>query len=302
MVLSDEDYTLVIAGAGAGKTTTIEAKVKYLIDKQGIDPSRILIVSFTKKATKELQDRCKKLGLLVNISTFHSIANTIIKNSEHTKHNIATGDVMFTSIKKYLLENINDAEFIKKILLFFVSYLQMPQGEENLALLINELYKNDCTTMRSDITKTIENYKKQQEKNRRTIKDEKVRSTEECRIANFLFINGIDYEYEPVYKYGFIDTIKPYCPDFLIKQYDKEIYLEHFGITENGMNSRFTTEELQAYKKHVNDKILLHRKHGTKLIYTFSKYNDGRDTITHLKEELQKAGISFEFKNTKEIY
>ena len=302
VVLSDEDYTLVIAGAGAGKTTTIEAKVKYLIDKKNIDPSKILIISFTRKATKELQDRCKKLGLPVVISTFHSIANTIIKDSEDEKHNIATGDVMFTSIKKFLLENTNDESFVKKILLFFASYLQVPQGEDNLALLINELNKNDCTTMRADIAKTIEDFQKRQETNRRTIKDEKVRSAEECRIANFLFINGIDYEYEPIYQYGFKDTIKPYCPDFLIKQFDKEIYLEHFGISEDGKNPRFSSEELESYKKHVNDKIILHKQHGTKLIYTFSKYNDGRDTITHLKEELQKAGISFEYKNSKEIY
>ena len=302
VVLSDEDYTLVIAGAGAGKTTTIEAKVKYLIDKKNIDPSKILIISFTRKATKELQDRCKKLGLPVVISTFHSIANTIIKDSEDEKHNIAMGDVMFTSIKKFLLENTNDESFVKKILLFFASYLQVPQGEDNLALLINELNKNDCTTMRADIAKTIEDFQKRQETNRRTIKDEKVRSAEECRIANFLFINGIDYEYEPIYQYGFKDTIKPYCPDFLIKQFDKEIYLEHFGISEDGKNPRFSSEELESYKKHVNDKIILHKQHGTKLIYTFSKYNDERDTITHLKEELQKVGISFEYKNSKEIY
>ncbi len=302
VVLSDEDYTLVIAGAGAGKTTTIEAKVKYLIDKKNIDPNRILIVSFTRKATKELQDRCKRLGLNVNISTFHSIANTIIKSNEVNKHSIATGDVMFTSIKNFLLTNTNDEVFIKKILLFFASYLQVPVGEENLALLIQELNKNDCTTIRADIAKTIDDYKSSQEKNRRTIKDEKVRSIEECRIANYLFINGIDYEYEPVYKYGFQDTIKPYCPDFVIRQFDKEIYLEHFGISESGKNSRFSEEELAKYKKHINDKIELHKRHGTKLIYTFSKYNDGRDTITHLKEELQKAGISFDPKNAKEIY
>ncbi len=302
VVLSDEDYTLVVAGAGAGKTTTIEAKVKYLIDKKKIDPNRILIVSFTRKATKELQERCKKLELPVNISTFHSIANTIIKNSESERHSIATGDVMFTSIKKFLLENANDETFIRKVLLFFASYLQVPQGEDNIALLINELNKNDNYTMRSDIAKVLEDYQKHQERNRHTIKDEKVKSIEECRIANFLFINGIDYEYEPIYKYGFKDTIKPYCPDFLIKQYDKEIYLEHFGISEDGKSSRYSAEELEIYKRHARDKIILHKQHGTKLIYTFSKYNDGRDTITHLKEELQKAGISFELKNSKEIY
>lgn len=37
VVLTDEDYCLVIAGAGAGKTTTVAAKVKYLVDKKGID-------------------------------------------------------------------------------------------------------------------------------------------------------------------------------------------------------------------------------------------------------------------------
>ncbi len=302
VVLSDEDYTLVIAGAGAGKTTTIEAKVKYLIDKQGVDPNKILIVSFTRKATKELQDRCKKLNLPVNISTFHSIANTIIKNNENEKYTIATNDVMFASIKRFLLENADDEEFVKNILLFFASYLQVPPGEENLALLMNELNKNDCTTLKSDITNTIENFRKNQETKRRTIKDELVKSIEECRIANFLFINGIDYEYEPVYKYGFEDTIKLYCPDFIIRQYDKEIYLEHFGISEEGKNPRYTEEELQLYKQHIRDKIRLHKKHGTKLIYTFSKYKDGRDTISHLKEELQKVGISFEYRNSKEIY
>jgi len=37
VVLTDEDYCLVVAGAGAGKTTTVAAKVKYLVDRQGVD-------------------------------------------------------------------------------------------------------------------------------------------------------------------------------------------------------------------------------------------------------------------------
>ena len=302
VVLSDEDYTLVIAGAGAGKTTTIEAKVKYLIDKQKVSPDRILIISFTKKATNELQDRCKKLNLNVKISTFHSIANTIISNKEEERHTIATSDVMFSSIKKFLLNNTNDEIFLKKILLFFASYLQVPFDEKNINLLFNELNKDECTTLKSDVAKSLDKFNKQQMRGKYTIKNEKVRSVEECQIANFLFINGIDYEYEPIYRYGFNDTTKPYCPDFIIRQYDKEIYLEHFGISEDGKNERFTKEELELYKNHVNDKIKLHNQHGTKLIYTFSKYNDGRDLITHLKEELIKNGISLEPKNSREIY
>ena len=302
VVLADEDYTLVIAGAGAGKTTTIEAKVKYLIEKQDVSSNRILIISFTKKATKELQDRFKKLKLDVNISTFHGIANKIIKNEENIRHNIATGDIMFTTIKNFMINNITDEVFVKNILLFFASYLTIPSDEQNLSILINELSKNDCTTMRSDLKKALEEYKQKTQKQKRTLKDERVRSIEECQIANFLFINGIDYEYEPVYKYGFKDTIKPYCPDFLIRQYDKEIYLEHFGISQDGKNSRFSQEELELYKKHINDKIKLHRSHNTKLIYTFSQYNDRKDLIYHLKEELKKAGISFEHKQDQEIY
>lgn len=57
VVLTDEDYCLVVAGAGAGKTTTVAAKVKYLVDKQGIDPAQILVISFTNKAVNELKQR-----------------------------------------------------------------------------------------------------------------------------------------------------------------------------------------------------------------------------------------------------
>ena len=50
VVLSDEDYTLVVAGAGAGKTTTMAAKVKYLVEKRGVKPEQILVISYTNKA------------------------------------------------------------------------------------------------------------------------------------------------------------------------------------------------------------------------------------------------------------
>lgn len=67
-VLVDEDYCLVIAGAGAGKTTTVAAKVKYLVEKQNIKPEDILVISFTNKAVDELKERInKQLVFIVNV-------------------------------------------------------------------------------------------------------------------------------------------------------------------------------------------------------------------------------------------
>ena len=79
VILTDEDYCLVIAGAGAGKTTTVAAKVKYLVEKKGIEPRDILVISFTNKAVGELREKINKdLRIDCPIATFHSTGNAIL--------------------------------------------------------------------------------------------------------------------------------------------------------------------------------------------------------------------------------
>ena len=56
-ILADEDYSLIVAGAGTGKTTTMVAKVKYLGEKMHVNPSEIVAISFTKKTTEELKKK-----------------------------------------------------------------------------------------------------------------------------------------------------------------------------------------------------------------------------------------------------
>ncbi len=301
-ILSDEDYTLIIAGAGAGKTTTIEAKVKYLIDKLKVSPNEILVVSYTKKATNELKERFEKIGLNPNILTFHSIGNLIIKENEKVKHRIVQNTLLYDTIYQYLTTKLEDENFIKKVVLFFASYLNVPFDENNISLLYKVLREDNITTLKSDLENEINQYEQNQTKQKITINNEKVRSIDECRIANYLYIHNIEYEYEPVYPYGFNDSTKPYCPDFLLKQNGKVYYLEHFGISESGINNRFTEDELEEYKKHINDKIKLHRLHNTTLIYTFSKYNDGKDLIEHLKAELIHHGIELSTVSNVSIY
>jgi len=71
-----EDNCLVIASAGSGKTSTIQGKVKYLVEKRNIEPSKILLITYTKKAANELHSRIKIDG--ITSCTFHKLAKDII--------------------------------------------------------------------------------------------------------------------------------------------------------------------------------------------------------------------------------
>lgn len=57
-----------------------------------------------------------------------------------------------------------------------------------------------------------------------TIQNEVLRSHQEVEIANFLYLNNIDYEYEPAYPYHISYARKPYTPDFVICQDGRSAY------------------------------------------------------------------------------
>ena len=85
IILTDEDNLMVIAGAGTGKTTTITAKVNYLIKHKSIKEDEILIITFTNKAVQELKNRInKEFKHNIKIQTFHKLGYQIITNN--TKH------------------------------------------------------------------------------------------------------------------------------------------------------------------------------------------------------------------------
>ena len=81
-VTAGEGPALVIAGAGSGKTRTLVYRVAYLIDS-GIDPSHILLLTFTRKSSQEMLDRAGELigvrSERVRGGTFHSAANMLLR-------------------------------------------------------------------------------------------------------------------------------------------------------------------------------------------------------------------------------
>ncbi len=66
----------IVAGAGTGKTRTITYRIAHLIDQQLVSPQRVLAVTFTNKAAREMRERLKQMGIpRVQASTFHSAAS-----------------------------------------------------------------------------------------------------------------------------------------------------------------------------------------------------------------------------------
>ena len=304
VVLSDEDYTLVIAGAGAGKTTTVAAKVKYLVERKGIRPEQILVISFTNKAVGELRDKINKsLKIKCPVTTFHKTGYAILRKQDNEKRQVVDGGFMYNVINNYLKENIlEQPELVDKLILFFGSYFDAPYEGEDLNDFFNYISKSDFTTLKGNMSEYTEEIIDKRTGKCISIAQERMRSAQEVQIANFLYLNQIEYKYERPYEYHILKSRKPYTPDFTITQGDKVAYLEHFGITEDGKNNRYNEEQLSRYKQEINDKVKLHKKHNTDLIYTFSGYSDGRSLLEHLRENLEKHGFTLIPRDSKEVF
>lgn len=305
VILTDEDYCLVIAGAGAGKTTTVAAKVKYLVEKKNINPKEILVVSFTNKAVGELKEKInQQLKIDCPITTFHSTGNAILHKENDEKMNIVQNEKLYFVLEDYFRDTVlQNQKLIDDLIKFFATYFDASIEVKDKNQFFNNLSNSNLSTMKGELGEVdyqIE-IKNSRTKKYETIQNEILRSQEEVQIANFLYLNNIDYEYEPCYKYNIEGAKKPYTPDFKITQNGNEAYIEHFGVTEGGYSNRYSAEELKKYNKAMRDKVAIHRKHGTNLICTCSQYNDGRELLEHLREKLESFGFVLNPRDNKEV-
>lgn len=102
-VISDEDNSLIIAGAGSGKTLTIIGKIKYLIEKCNVKADEILCISFTNDSVNDIKKALlKNYNYDICVYTFHKLALTILKD------NI---DDRITIVSEYFLDYIIDEYF-----------------------------------------------------------------------------------------------------------------------------------------------------------------------------------------------
>jgi len=122
---------LILAGPGSGKTRVITQRVAYLINHCGISPHRILAVTFTNKAAREMVERLDKLvsGSVkdLTIGTFHSICARILRRDGKAL-NIDPGFIIYDDddqinlVKRSLQElNLDPKQFVPRAVLSVIS-------------------------------------------------------------------------------------------------------------------------------------------------------------------------------------
>lgn len=280
VLLSPQNH-LVIAGAGSGKTTTILAKIKFLLNCGALRPEDLLVISFTNASATELKNRIfEETKKEIDISTFHKLGLNIITTVDNITPNITKLN-LHKFIKEQLEELIKSDIYLKELNRYLLSCNIIPKSEfefSNQEEYQNYLKNNPPTAMNGEIFK----------------------SYGEMDIANFLIFNGIEYKYEEPYK---IDTrttkYGQYHPDFYLPEYD--MYIEYFGIDKEGNPPSYFAQPY-AYKQGIIWKKQLHKENKTKLIDLYAYEKENHSLMVNLKKKLLEFSVNLNAKTQQEIW
>ena len=268
--------TLIIAGAGTGKTTTIIGKIKYLLNKGLYGPSDILVLSFTNASASEMSERiCNETGFSIDASTFHKLGLEIIKAVEGKIPKIYSKSVS-SFVREQLIDLMKDPEYLAKLCAYAL------------------FHKNGIRTENDFSSK--EEYSEYLSMNPpTTLKGELVKSYGELDIANYLYQNQIRYEYEASYKFD-TNTAEygQYHPDFYLPDYD--VYIEYFGIDHLGkvadyFKGRDGLSATQTYQAGIEWKRKTHAEMHTSMVecYAYEKFDN--NLLVNLEKKLKSNNI-----------
>jgi DNA helicase-4 len=273
----DEQHNLILAGAGTGKTSTMIGRAGYLVKAGLAKPEQILMLAYARKAAEEMGQRIQDKLTIKNLTvkTFHSLGMNIIAKVDGVVpsiHKMADDEMLRASFVDDQLSKLLEDEHYQPLLIDYLVNLSYPYRSQHE---FKSLGEYSAYILENDI---------------RTLQGELVKSYEECEIANFLFRQGITYQYEANYK---INTsgpdFKAYQPDFYLPDYD--IYIEHFAV--NAQNQTPTFIDQKSYLSGMEWKRGLHRRNQTTLIETYSYLKQQGRLTDELSTKLLAANVQF---------
>lgn len=280
-VITFDNRVQVIAAAGSGKTSVMVARAAYSILCGRVPADRILLLAFNTDAAKELQERVDTRLAAAQIdatglkaATFHAFGMGVIGKATGRKKRLASwlDNGQDVAMVGRIVDELRDTSFDFRFKwdLYRLLFARMDDNPEG-----GDPDSYDFTTKQTGF---------------RTFSNDVVKSQGERMIADFLFVNGVRFEYERSYAHDVADTAhSQYRPDFYYP--DVDVWHEHWALDRDGL----PPESFKGYAQGMAWKKSLHRKHGTTLIETtWASIIDG--TGFHpLAQELKGTGLALDW-------
>lgn len=289
-IVTDEYSNLVIAGAGNGKTSVVVGKVKYLVERWHVDPSEILVTSFTRASVDDLKTRIEGSGVRgVSARTFHSLGLRVLGDVAVAQDNALSKHVTSYLSKRLASNPVQASAFLEFFGLRSLAPEEKSPDSEEAQIRMKLLKARDMRTLKGIVEES------RSQGSLDTLYGERVKSIEELMIANFLFLNGVAYEYERPYDHVIPQALREenrraYTPDFYLVDYD--LWLEHFGIDKNERVPWMKSSvEEQAYLDGMAWKREVHAACGTRLIESYSYWNADQNLLNKLEALLVSNGV-----------
>lgn len=280
-VICFDNRVQVVASAGSGKTSTMVAKAAYAIDRGFVEPSRVVMLAFNKDAATELEERAgrsfQRLGMddtVVEARTFHALGLSIIAQATGRKPDVPAWAVDSAAGLNKLSELVDD---LKDRSIEFRTRWDM----------FRLVFGRDLPPL--DAEMLGDGYDRDGKAYIRTLQGERVKSLEECVIADWLFYNGVNYEYERTYEFDTATAShRQYRPDFYYP--DGGLYHEHFALDAQGQPPK----HFAGYLEGIAWKRQQHTLRSTALVETTSFGLRAGHDLTRLSQHLQRLNIDLD--------
>lgn len=288
-----EDRNLLVAAAGSGKTSTIVGKVGYALLTRQYKPEEILVLAFNRSAGEELNERINlrlkdildKFSTKIEALNFHQLGVRVIGKATGKSPSVSDHAGKTQPLLNQIIQQLNntDPDFQEKYLLFKTAYLKTP--------LSPFAYKTRAEWDKAQ-RQSFDRFKD----GFITYQGELVKSHGEKAIANWLYSQGIPYEYERNYEHDTAnENHRQYKPDFYFP--DINLYLEHYAVDQNGK----PPTHFDKYLDEMKWKAEIHQKYKTDLISTtFHEFITG-SMFKKLEHELRTRGQIFQTRSLNEI-
>jgi DNA helicase-4 len=301
-----EDNNLLVASAGSGKSATMVGKVAYVLEKKLYRPEEILVLAFNKSAADELKVRIAKQmnvdedAVGCRVTTFHALGRGIIQEVEGRPPQLANWVEHPAGEAKAIEEIIQDlakpnSEFQR---LWVELLILHPKAD-----IPREVFDSD-----TEFERYVSERRSRGRASIRALGDIYVKSLQEQSIANWLWLNSVEFEYEKQVAVDDVDgdsneggtedvgadnEVRHVHPDFYYAA-TKTVH-EHFAINADG------TSPFANYVMYAESKRRGYREAEMDFFETTSAQAADGTLLAVLKLELERRDIPLAQRSPDEI-